>query len=146
MLLPYERERFRRPCATERPLVVPLPRALAAIAPIVADRPKVTNPSINASMRVQELRRTVRGMPMSHVKSMCRISWGTPARSAPACALSRRAIAACIPLATLAGSLFVEAADLSVMVVGRDGRGVDEVVVTAMPAAATTGSSFTLKP
>jgi plastocyanin len=83
---------------------------------------------------------------MSHVKSMCRISWGVPRRSETNCAPSRRAIAACITLASLAGSLFVEAADLSVMVVGRDGRGVDEVVVTAMPAAATTGSSFTLKP
>jgi plastocyanin len=61
-------------------------------------------------------------------------------------ALSRRTIAICVTLATLAGSLSIEAADLSVMVVGRDGRGVDEVVVTAMPAAANTGSPPTLRP
>jgi len=67
-------------------------------------------------------------------------------RSETNVALSRRAIATCITLATLAGSLFVEAADLSVMVVGREGRGVDEVVVTAMPAAANARSSLTLRP
>jgi plastocyanin len=55
-------------------------------------------------------------------------------------ALSRRAIATCITLATLAGSPCVEAADLSVMVVSRDGRGVDEVVVTAVPTGANTRS------
>jgi plastocyanin len=45
----------------------------------------------------------------------------------------------------LAGSLSVEAADLSVMIIGRDGRGVDEVVVTAVPTAVTTGSSPALR-
>jgi plastocyanin len=35
---------------------------------------------------------------------------------------------------------------LSVIVVGRDGRGVDEVVVTATPAAANIGSRSTLRP
>jgi plastocyanin len=61
-------------------------------------------------------------------------------------ALSRRAIAACIALASLGGSLFVEAAELSVMVVSRDGRGVDEVVVIAMPAAAGSRSSPAPRP
>jgi plastocyanin len=85
-------------------------------------------------------------MTMSHVKSICRIYWGSPSRSETNFALARRAIATCITLASLAGSIFVEAADLTVMVVGRDGRGVDEVVVTAMSAAANTGSSPTLRP
>jgi plastocyanin len=83
---------------------------------------------------------------MRHVKSICGIFWGSPSRSETDFALSRRTIATCITLASLAGSLFVEAADLSVTVVGRDGRGVDEVVVTAMPAAATIGPSPTLRP
>jgi plastocyanin len=81
-----------------------------------------------------------------HVKSICRISRGSPSRSETNVALCRRAIATCITLATLAGSFFVEAADLSIMVVGREGRGVGEVVVTAMPAAANAGSSLTLRP
>jgi plastocyanin len=65
---------------------------------------------------------------MRHVKSICHTS-----RS-------------CLVLATLAGSLSVEAANLSVAVLGRDGRGVDEVVVTAMPAVANNGPSLTPRP
>jgi plastocyanin len=83
---------------------------------------------------------------MSHVKSRCRISWESPSRSETNFALSRRAIATCITLAAFAGSLSVEAADLSIMVVGRDGRGVDEVVVTATPTGVNMGSLPTLRP
>jgi plastocyanin len=75
-------------------------------------------------------------VPKSH-KSMDRIS---------EVARLKCAIATCISLALLAVSLCAEGADLSVSVVGRDGRGVDEVVVTAVPAAANKGSSSTLKP
>jgi len=70
----------------------------------------------------------------------------TRSRALTNVALSRRGIAACIALASLGGSLFVEAAELSVMVVSRDGRGVDEVVVIAMPAAAGSRSSPTPRP
>lgn len=83
---------------------------------------------------------------MSRVKLICRISWRSPSRSETTLALSRRAIATCITLASLAGSIVVEAADLTVMVAGRDGRGVDEVVVTATPAVPNTGSPPTLRP
>jgi plastocyanin len=82
---------------------------------------------------------------MSHVKSICRTSWEGPIQSETNFALCRHVIATCITLASLAGSLSVEAADLSVMIIGRDGRGVDEVVVTAVPAAVTTGSSPALR-
>jgi plastocyanin len=47
-----------------------------------------------------------------------------------------RAIATCITLVAIAGAFSCAAADISVMVVDRDGRGVAEVVVAAMPAAA----------
>jgi plastocyanin len=55
-------------------------------------------------------------------------------------------IATCITLALLAGSFRAGAADLSVAVVGRDGRGIDEVVVTAVPAAPNNGPSPANKP
>jgi plastocyanin len=57
-------------------------------------------------------------MPMSHVNSLC-----------------GEAIATCITLVAIAGSFSCAAADISVMVVDRDGRGVAEVVVAAMPVA-----------
>lgn len=76
---------------------------------------------------------------MSHVKSICRTSLGSPSQSATNFALCRRAIVTCVTLAALAGSLSVEAADMSVIVVDRDGHGVGEVVVTAMPAATQVG-------
>jgi len=83
---------------------------------------------------------------MSHVKSKCHPFRGRPNRSEINFALFRRALATCLTLATLAGSLCVEAANLSIAVVGRDGRGVDEVVVTAIPAAANNGPSLTPRP
>jgi plastocyanin len=52
--------------------------------------------------------------------------------------MSGTAITACGTLVLLVGSLSVRAADISVMIVNHDGRGVGEVVVTAMPAAAGT--------
>jgi plastocyanin len=66
---------------------------------------------------------------MSHVNSIC----GNP-------------IATCITLVALAGSFSCEAADISVMIVDRDGRGVGEVVVAAMPAAAIPGPAPDPKP
>jgi plastocyanin len=83
---------------------------------------------------------------MHFFEPICGASRGRPSRSETYFAFFRRTIATCVTLATLAGSLSVEAANLSVMVVGRDGRGVDEVVVTAMPAAANTKFPSTLKP
>src|SRR5258708_38221064 len=85
-------------------------------------------------------------MAVSYVKFKCSIPGGSPSRSETDFAFSKRTIAAWITLTSLAGSLSVNAADLSVMVVGRDGRGVDEVVVTAMSTAAKVGSSPTLRP
>src|SRR5579859_7507101 len=108
---------------------------------MAAVKTKVTSPSTNASMRVRKLLRTVKGIPMGHLKSICRTSRAGQNRSETNFALPRRILATCITLASLAGSHSVEAADLSVMVVGRDGRGVDEVVVTAMPEGAGTESS-----
>jgi plastocyanin len=61
-------------------------------------------------------------------------------------ALSRRALAICIAVISLAGSISVKAADITVMIVDHDGRGVGEVVVTAMPAAAGAAPSPTAKP
>jgi plastocyanin len=66
---------------------------------------------------------------MSHVNSIC-----------------GHAIATCITLVALAGSFSCEAADISVMIVDRDGRGVGEVVVAAVPAAANPGPSPSPKP
>jgi plastocyanin len=80
-------------------------------------------------------------MAMSHVKFKCSISRRSPRRSETDFALLKRTVASWITLTSLAGSLSVSAADLSVTVVGRDGRGVDEVVVTAMSTAANIGSS-----
>lgn len=82
---------------------------------------------------------------MHFFEPICRASRRSLSRIGTHFALSRRAITTCITLTLLACALSVVAADLSVMVVGRDGRGVDEVVVTAMPAAAKTGSPPTLR-
>lgn len=84
---------------------------------------------------------------MGHdVVSISPICWGGLSRSEPHVAPWRQALATCITLVLAAVSHFVEAADLPVMVVGRDGRGVDEVVVTAEPASPHAGASPTLKP
>jgi plastocyanin len=83
---------------------------------------------------------------MSHGKSICRTVSGSSCRSENGFALRRRVIATCVTLVSLAGSLSVQAADLSVMVVDRDGRGVGETVVTAAPAAANLGPLPVLKP
>jgi plastocyanin len=83
---------------------------------------------------------------MHFFERICGASRGSRSRSETYFALSRRTIATCITLATLAGPLSVDAANLSVIVVGRDGRGIDDVVVTAMPATANTKSPSTRKP
>jgi plastocyanin len=51
-------------------------------------------------------------------------------------ALCRRVIATCVALICLTGAFSGAAADISVMVVDRDGHGVGEVVVTATPVVA----------
>ncbi len=71
---------------------------------------------------------------------------GCPNRPETRFAFSMRTRATYITLALLAGPLCVKAADLSVAVVGRDGRGVDEVVVTATPIAANKGPLPVSKP
>jgi plastocyanin len=58
----------------------------------------------------------------------------------------RQAIATCITLVAIAAAFSCAAADISVMIVDRDGRGVAEVVVTATPAGATPGPAPLLKP
>ena len=50
--------------------------------------------------------------------------------------IGRQAIATCITLVAIAGSFSCAAADISVMVVDHDGRGVAEVVVAITPTAA----------
>jgi plastocyanin len=55
--------------------------------------------------------------------------------------IGRRAIATCITLVAIAAAFSCAAADISVMVVDRDGRGVPEVVVAAMPLAATPAAN-----
>jgi plastocyanin len=50
--------------------------------------------------------------------------------------ISRQAIATCITLVAIAGSFSCAAADISVIVVDHDGRGVADVVVAVTPAAA----------
>jgi plastocyanin len=55
--------------------------------------------------------------------------------------IGRRAIATCITLVAIAGSYSCAAADISVMVVDHDGRGVAEVVVAVTPAAATPATA-----
>jgi plastocyanin len=52
--------------------------------------------------------------------------------------MSRTAMTACGTLLLVVASLGAGAADLSVMIVDHDGRGIAEVVVTAMPAAGGT--------
>src|SRR5882672_7940745 len=85
-------------------------------------------------------------MAMSHVKFKSSISRGSQSQSETDFTFLKRTVATWITLTSLAGSLSVNAAELSVMVVGRDGRGVDEVVVTAISTAVNIGSSPTLRP
>jgi plastocyanin len=70
--------------------------------------------------------------------------------------IGRQAIATCITLVAIAGSFSCAAADISVIVVDHDGRGVADVVVAvtpagampagAHPAVANPAASFALKP
>jgi plastocyanin len=93
---------------------------------------------------LQELRRKVTCMRMSHSKSTSRPSAETLNGSAINVALRRRAMAACVTLIFLAGAGSSAAADLSVMIVDREGHGVGEVVVTATPVTANKAPA--LKP
>jgi plastocyanin len=75
-------------------------------------------------------------MRMSHNKSISHPSADDRDGSATNVALHRCAIATCVTLICLAGACSSAAADLSVMIVDREGRGVGEVVVTATPVSA----------
>jgi plastocyanin len=80
-------------------------------------------------------------MAMKHVKSRRGAASGERRRTANNFALLRRATVTCITLVLLSGFPSYGAADISVVVVDRDGHGVSEVAVTAMPAAPATGPS-----
>lgn len=78
---------------------------------------------------------------MTHVKSRRGAACGGRERTAINFAVLRRATATCITLVALAVLPCYVAADISVVVVDRDGHGVSEVAVTAIPAAPATGPS-----
>jgi plastocyanin len=80
-------------------------------------------------------------MPIIHIKSSRQLPLAYPSRYATHFALCRLVIATCITLAGLLGSMSSEAADISVMVIDRDGHGIGEVVVTATPADSRAVSS-----
>src|SRR5580692_824236 len=94
-------------------------RALTTIATIAADNTNVTSPRTSARMRLRRLRKMLQGTPMSHGNS-----------------IGRQAIATCITLVAIAGSFSCAAADISVIVVDHDGRGVADVVVAVSPVVA----------
>jgi plastocyanin len=75
-------------------------------------------------------------MRRSHGKSTCSRPLGRRWGFETKVALCRRAITTCVTLICLMGALSGTAAEISVMVVDRDGHGVGEVVVTATPAVA----------
>jgi plastocyanin len=69
-----------------------------------------------------------------HVKWTRPLDLGGTSRSRTGFALLRRASATCVTLALLAAALPSAAAEISVTVVDRDGRGIEDAVVTATPA------------
>jgi plastocyanin len=71
---------------------------------------------------------------MTHVKSIRRSAPAGRGRSGTNFALPSRAIATWITFAVLAGSLPCSAGQISIEIRDRDGHGVDQVAVTAMPA------------
>jgi plastocyanin len=79
-------------------------------------------------------------MPMVHIKSRWQRSSAHRGRYATHFALCRWVIATCFTLASL-GPMSVDAADISVTVVDRDGNGVAEVVVTATPERSGVASA-----
>jgi plastocyanin len=72
-------------------------------------------------------------MRMIHIKSSRQLSLARRCRYATHFALCRLTIATCFTLASL-GPTFVEAADISVTVVDRDGHAIADAVVTVTPA------------
>src|ERR1700690_3535820 len=80
-------------------------------------------------------------MAMKHVNSRRGAASGAGQRTANNFALLRRATATCITVVLLAGLPSYGTADISIVVVDRDGHGVNVVAVTAMPAAPATGPS-----
>jgi plastocyanin len=85
-------------------------------------------------MRARKLLRIGTDMPILHIKSRWQLSFARRRRFATHFALYSLIIATCFTLALLMGSPSSWAADISVMVVDRNGRGIGEVVVTATPA------------
>jgi plastocyanin len=68
-------------------------------------------------------------------KSRGRLRPESPHRSETCFALRRRAIATCVTLASLLGSVPAAPADMTVMIIGRNGQGVGEAVVTVTALA-----------
>src|SRR5258708_7530165 len=99
----------------------------------IAATTNVTNPSTNARMRARKLLRIGTDMRMIHIKSSRQLSLARRCRYATHFALCRLTIATCFTLASL-GPTFVEAADISVTVVDRDGHAIADAVVTVTPA------------
>jgi plastocyanin len=84
-------------------------------------------------------------MPINHIKSSRQFPLAHRCRYATHFAICRLVTATCVTLAALLGSMFSEAADISVMVIDRDGHGIGEVVVTATPADSRAVSSSNTK-
>lgn len=75
-------------------------------------------------------------MRLNPGKSICCLPWGSRRGFETQVAPHRRLIATGVALICLAAAFSGMAADISVMVVDRDGHAVDDVVVTATPAVA----------
>ncbi len=115
------------------------------MAVAIAETTNVTNPSTNARMRPRKLLKIGTDMPMIDIKSSRLLFLARPRRYANHVALYGLTIATCFTLALLMGSASSRAADISVMVIDRDGHGVGEVVVTATPADSAAVSSSNTK-
>jgi plastocyanin len=84
-------------------------------------------------------------MPMIHIKSSRQFASAQRRRYATHFALCRLAIATCFTLAATMGSMSSRAANISVVMIDRDGHGIGDVVVTATPADSGIVSSSDTK-
>jgi plastocyanin len=94
---------------------------------------------------VRKLLRIGTDMRIVHIKSSRQLLFARPSRVATHFALCRFVIATWITLAASLGSMSSDAADISVMVIDRDGHGIGEVVVTATPVDSGAVSSINTK-